>query len=132
MHSTVFCSHNGIPLLIRQINLKIQFVVSIVCRRRCFFFCFCRCCLCGGSLSVCFCEEIVQFLDNDFIVFLTFIRGFLNIFKISVNCIQTLEQQINHLTVYLDFLAADFLEHIFHIMCQVLHSLKSHCAGHSF
>ena len=42
------------------------------------------------------------------------------------------EQQINHLTVYLDFLAADFLEHIFHIMCQVLHSLKSHCAGHSF
>ena len=42
------------------------------------------------------------------------------------------EQQINHLTVYLDFLAADFLEHIFHIMCQVLHSLKSHCTGHSF
>ena len=30
-----------------------------------------------------------------------------------------------------DFYATN-LEHIFHIMCQVLHSLKSHCAGHSF
>ena len=41
------------------------------------------------------------------------------------------EQQINHLTVYLDFLAADFLEHIFHIMCQMLHPLKAHGTCHT-
>ena len=41
------------------------------------------------------------------------------------------EQQINHLTVYLDFLAADLLEHIFHIMCQMLHSLKAHGTCHT-
>ena len=132
MHTSVFCSCDSFSLMICKFNLMIFCLIniirsvsfirwSILLRRR-FRSCF----------TICFCYKIIQFFDNNFIIFCSFIRSRLNIFQISINCIQTFKKQINHRTVYCDLIATYFLKHIFHIMGKMLHTLKSHGSSHSF
>ncbi len=118
--------------LIRVVHIKVKiFLPSGTALRRCssrlrFLFPSLLCRLfavCGG-------DKVVQLPDNNLVVLRALIRARLDILEIPVNRIQTLKQQIDHGAVHFYLIASDLLKHVLHIMCQMLHSFKTHSARH--
>lgn len=130
MCAALFRLLDFILLGLAETELKILFIISARGLCRCLFFFRLRLCRCS-CCAILRRDEIIQFLDDQFVVLCSLIRTCLYVVEIALDRIQALEQKVNHRTGHFDFLTADLLEHILHVMCQALHSLKAHGSSHS-
>ena len=76
-------------------------------------------------------DKIIQFFNDQLVVFRSLIGTCLYIVQITLDRIQTFKEQVDHITVNFNFITSDFLKNIFHIMGQSLHALKSHGTCHT-